>query len=217
MGVVLGAEGSTMGVVLGAAGSTHLVKILTFVLALASVATTVPVAPSRNQTDAIPSVSEAAELSSTASLDTYDVASTGDNRNAMVDFRLFDFTEEELSTAEVDQSESDDAEPSSNDRLHVAIAADTAPEGRSGKLPYKRFPPCYVKCFDSEGIDAKTWPAIGDIRDLSTHEFCHSQAVWVARWALDHLNWCVHGECSRQDNKNGGRVYYDLCGKGFWD
>ncbi|KAF2993916.1 hypothetical protein E8E14_002163 [Neopestalotiopsis sp. 37M] len=178
------------------------IKVLTFVLALASVATAAPVAPSRNQTDLVPSAPEAAApsnpvnsvrpsdpvssitpsdpVSSITPSDpvsgitpsdpvngiTPNVASIGDNKNLMVDFTVFDFTEEELSTAEIDQSESDDAQPSSNNRLHAAVAADPAAEGRPGKIPYKRFPPCYIKCFDSEGIDSKTDSAIGDIPNI---------------------------------------------------
>ncbi|KAI0176818.1 hypothetical protein BJ166DRAFT_490704 [Pestalotiopsis sp. NC0098] len=47
--------------------------------------------------------------------------------------------------------------------------------GRRGKIPYRKFPKCYVDCFDSEGVTSKTSMFIGDIRDLTTYEFCHSQ------------------------------------------
>ncbi|KAF7515413.1 hypothetical protein G7054_g14590 [Neopestalotiopsis clavispora] len=194
------------------------IKILTSVLALASVATAAPVAPSRIQTGVIPSVSETAGPSSTASLDAYNVTSTSGNKSAMVNFTVFDFTEEEVSAAEIDQPESDDAEPSSNNRLHVAVAADAAAAGRSGKLPYKRFPPCYVKCFDSEGIDAKTWPAIGDIRDLTTEEFCHTQIAWTGLWVQQHLRWCTDVECKSCSNTchhDAGKSYNDLCGRPY--
>lgn len=68
-------------------------------------------------------------------------------------------------------------------------------EGRPGKIPYRRFPKCYADCFDSEGTDDKTWPAIGDIRDLTTDEFCHQHWTWVGIWFKDHLQFCTSGQC----------------------
>ncbi|KAI1847582.1 hypothetical protein JX266_006434 [Neoarthrinium moseri] len=94
-------------------------------------------------------------------------------------------------------------------------------EGRPGKIPYRRFPKCYVECFDSEGTDDKTWPAIGDIRDLTTHEFCHSQWVWVGNWMLEHLQFCVAGypgstgrceHCRPQCHQEAKKVMDSLCG-----
>ncbi|KAI0177415.1 hypothetical protein BJ166DRAFT_491257 [Pestalotiopsis sp. NC0098] len=88
--------------------------------------------------------------------------------------------------------------------------------GRPGKFPYRRFPPCFVDCFDSEGIDSKTWPAIGDIRDLTTDEFCRTQQTWVMGWVIDHLQFCVRGacaDCRRPCNQQARDTWTDICGK----
>ncbi|KAK9418692.1 hypothetical protein SUNI508_07712 [Seiridium unicorne] len=89
-------------------------------------------------------------------------------------------------------------------------------EGRPGKVPYRRFPQCYVDCFDSEGTDDKTWPAIGDIRDLTTEEFCHTQWTWVGTWFKEHLQFCTGGacaHCSPQCNEDAKTYFDSLCGR----
>ncbi|KAF7539489.1 hypothetical protein G7054_g2100 [Neopestalotiopsis clavispora] len=103
-------------------------------------------------------------------------------------------------------------------RRHLAAAAED--EGRPGKVPYRRFPECYVKCFDSEGVTSKTSMFIGDIRDLTVHEFCVSQDGWVGGWIYDYLLPCVRGGCDHCDPECGiasGKVYEGICGHSFWD
>ncbi|KAK6072182.1 hypothetical protein SCUP515_07514 [Seiridium cupressi] len=86
--------------------------------------------------------------------------------------------------------------------------------GRPGKVPYRKSPKCYVDCFDSESTDDKTWPAIGDIRDLTTYEFCHSQYTWVGTWFKEHLQFCTGSACaycSPQCNHDAKAVFDSIC------
>lgn len=81
----------------------------------------------------------------------------------------------------------DDVEPSPI--LNVRLENSKVPGG----YPYRELPKCYVECSDSEG--SKTWPAIGDVRDISKDEFCHKHWAWVDAWITEHLQFCVAGGC----------------------
>ncbi|KAI1073659.1 hypothetical protein F5B20DRAFT_566357, partial [Whalleya microplaca] len=35
----------------------------------------------------------------------------------------------------------------------------------------------------------------GDVREMTTHEFCHSKWFYVGNWLFDHLQWCVQDAC----------------------
>ncbi|KAH6656880.1 hypothetical protein BKA67DRAFT_655185 [Truncatella angustata] len=110
-----------------------------------------------------------------------------------------------------------DVQPAPSFRRADVIAdemRDGTGDGRPGKVPYRKLPPCYVKCFDSEG--QKTWPAIGDVRDLTADEFCHSQWTWSGNWIKEHLQFCVAGECDscpRHCYDPAKKWFDDVCGR----
>ncbi|ETS75838.1 hypothetical protein PFICI_12782 [Pestalotiopsis fici W106-1] len=175
----------------------QVIKFFTSILAVASVAIAAPVAPYKNQTKSALSTTE--DTSSSIITASATASAAINNDDAAFEFfgisapiPLLNITNLHMEAA-AETKEDNSLEQHNANRLHMAVAA-TLEEGRPGKIPYRRFPQCYIDCFDSEGIDSKTWPAIGDIRDLTTHEFCYSQHMWVANWFLEHLQFCV-GAC----------------------
>ncbi|ETS78819.1 hypothetical protein PFICI_08672 [Pestalotiopsis fici W106-1] len=179
----------------------QIIKLLASSLAVAGITTASPVAQDRNHT-----------LSCAMTQD------DSNHHNNKTLFQLFGrsaavpFNSTDMQQHVVNQTESTVTGQESHKR-HMAAASEA--EGRPGKVPYRKFPPCYVKCFDSESITSKTSMFIGDIRDLTTYEFCESQAGWVGTWIFDHLQYCVHGECSHcvpGCGKDSGKVYEEICG-----
>lgn len=160
----------------------QIIQLVTSVLAVAGMVTAAPTAPYLNQT----------KLS---------LAMTQGNTNNANFFLMSVPSSPAVVSTDAQKPPVNDTEPEPAEdnsgvaKRHEHQNAKTEEEGRIGKLPYKKFPPCYVSCFDSEGVDSKTWPAIGDIRDLTTYEFCESQAMWVGAWFVEHLQFCIHGSC----------------------
>ncbi|KAK6189417.1 hypothetical protein LQW54_013290 [Pestalotiopsis sp. IQ-011] len=186
----------------------QIIKQVITVLAVAGMVTATPFAPYLNQT----------KLS---------LAMTQGNTNNADFFLMSVSSPSAVVSADAQKRQVNDTEPepepaadnSSVAKRHEHQNAKTEEEGRIGKLPYRKFPPCYVSCFDSEGVDSKTWPAIGDIRDLTTYEFCESQAMWVGAWFFEHLRFCIHGSCKDclyDCGMASGKVYNELCGRDFW-
>lgn len=192
----------------------QIIKLVTAILAVAGMANAAPTAPYLNQTK----LSLAMTQGNTNNADFFLMSTSSLAASAILST---DAQERPVNDTETAPAAEEDSAEHTNTAVkrHEHVNARTKEEGRIGKLPYKRFPPCYVSCFDSEGIDSKTWPAIGDIRDLTTYEFCESQAMWVARWMFEHLRFCIHGSCSNclyDCGMESGKVYNELCGRDFW-
>lgn len=211
----------------------QIIKLVTAVLAVAGMANAAPTAPYLNQTKLRLAMTQGNTnnadffLMSTSSLAAAAIVSTDAQERPVNDTEpaaaivSTDAQKRPVNDTEPAPAAEEDSAEHTNSAVkrHEHVNARTEEEGRIGKLPYKRFPPCYVSCFDSEGIDSKTWPAIGDIRDLTTYEFCESQAMWVARWMFEHLRFCIHGSCSNclyDCGMESGKVYNELCGRDFW-
>ncbi|RYP35028.1 hypothetical protein DL767_004009 [Monosporascus sp. MG133] len=64
---------------------------------------------------------------------------------------------------------------------------------REGKVPLWKLPPCYQKCIVQTG--SQTWNNIGDVRDLSTYDFCQGKSIWVDNWIYHALQDCVGTSC----------------------
>ncbi|RYP90474.1 hypothetical protein DL770_003385 [Monosporascus sp. CRB-9-2] len=64
---------------------------------------------------------------------------------------------------------------------------------REGKVPLWKLPPCYQKCVVQTG--SQTWNNIGDVRDLSTYDFCQGKSIWVDNWIYHALKDCVGPSC----------------------
>ncbi|RYP57075.1 hypothetical protein DL769_009708 [Monosporascus sp. CRB-8-3] len=64
---------------------------------------------------------------------------------------------------------------------------------REGKVPLWKLPPCYQKCVVQTG--SQTWGHIGDVRDLSTYDFCQGKSIWVDNWIYHALQDCVGPSC----------------------
>lgn len=179
----------------------QIIKFVVSSLAAASTATASPVAQDRNQT-----LASAIRQGSNS------------NNSNKTHFQLFgrSFTapfsnSTYMQQHGVDQTESGLAEQ----KTHRWQAKEDGNWGRPGKVPYRKFPKCYSDCFDSKGVTSKTSMFVGDIRDLTTHEFCHSQQGWVGEWMLDHLDDCVRGACAYchpRCDRESGRVYEHICG-----
>lgn len=197
-------------------------KLLNSVLAVTSLVMAVPVARNSNHTGA--SLSTTVDRALVASGGSHSSSILGDDDDDDNNkFQIFGTSYTGtfpnitvLNREVVDELDMTPQEDHTADRLHVAVGS--TEEGRPGKLPYKRFPPCYAKCFDSEGIESKTSGLIGDIRDLTTEEFCRTKIWWTGLWFLRHLQWCTKGECkscSKTCHHDAGKTYYELCGRSF--
>lgn len=176
----------------------QIIKFIAFSLAAANTAAASPVAQDRNQT--LSSAITQGSNSNNAHFQLF-------GRSFTAPFSNSTYMQQHV----VDQMESGLAEQKS----HRRQAEEDGKWGRRGKVPYRKFPKCYADCFGSEGVTSKTSMFIGDIRDLTTDEFCHSQQGRVGTWIFDHLTWCVdracaycHPDCDRES----GRVYEHICG-----
>ncbi|KAI1405029.1 hypothetical protein F4819DRAFT_483026 [Hypoxylon fuscum] len=61
-------------------------------------------------------------------------------------------------------------------------------------LPWQELPKCYQDCFNSQCCNG--WPMLGDVRNLTIHEWCHSKWIPAQNWVADHLQWCVKDACA---------------------
>lgn len=67
--------------------------------------------------------------------------------------------------------------------------------GRKGKVPLHELPCCYQKCMIDNCCNAMIGGP-GDIRELTTEEFCRTKWFYVGNWMLDHLSFCVKDLCA---------------------
>ncbi|RYP24977.1 hypothetical protein DL765_000205 [Monosporascus sp. GIB2] len=64
---------------------------------------------------------------------------------------------------------------------------------REGKVPLWKLPPCYQKCVAQTAT--QTWGNLGDVRDLSTYDFCQGKWFWVDNWIYHAFQDCVGPSC----------------------
>lgn len=64
---------------------------------------------------------------------------------------------------------------------------------KEGKVPFWDLPLCYQTCVNEKAWD--TWGRIGDIRELTINEYCHTKWVWTDRWLYNSLHFCTKQEC----------------------
>ncbi|RYO80940.1 hypothetical protein DL766_007503 [Monosporascus sp. MC13-8B] len=64
---------------------------------------------------------------------------------------------------------------------------------REGKVPLWKLPPCYQKCVVQTAT--QTWGNLGDVRDLSTYDFCQGKWFWVDNWIYHAFQDCVGPSC----------------------
>lgn len=67
--------------------------------------------------------------------------------------------------------------------------------GRPGKVPLHELPHCYQRCMIDNCCNAMVGGP-GDIRELTTEEFCHTKWFYVGLWIFDHLSFCLDDVCA---------------------
>ncbi|OTA99741.1 hypothetical protein M426DRAFT_16135 [Hypoxylon sp. CI-4A] len=83
------------------------------------------------------------------------------------------------------------------------------------QVPWWNLNLCYVKCFASECCNG--WPGLGDVRNLTVHEWCHSKWMAVEKWILNHLQFCVKHSCKHcrpECREQSDRWQREMCGEG---
>ncbi|KAI1333552.1 hypothetical protein F5Y15DRAFT_341796 [Xylariaceae sp. FL0016] len=77
--------------------------------------------------------------------------------------------------------------------LDVGIALNASYiEEIDGRVPLWTLPECYHHCIDDNAYNCL---GIGDIRKLTTDQFCWQHRIEVETWMIDHLGWCVMDSC----------------------
>ncbi|KAI1809021.1 hypothetical protein GGS20DRAFT_573910 [Poronia punctata] len=77
--------------------------------------------------------------------------------------------------------------PQQNGKNNIKMASD-----KEDKIPIWELPDCYQKCMDKNRHHASF---VGDVYDLSTHDFCWKYQFTIEEWMLDWLVPCVGRKC----------------------
>ncbi|KAI1775892.1 hypothetical protein F4818DRAFT_441168 [Hypoxylon cercidicola] len=75
----------------------------------------------------------------------------------------------------------------------VSLATTMSPHGPKDTLPWQELPQCYQDCISANCCNG--WPGLGDVRNLTVHQWCHSKWIPVQNWIADHLQWCIKDAC----------------------
>ena len=63
------------------------------------------------------------------------------------------------------------------------------------KVPIDELPPCYYKCMVDNCCNMMLGGP-GDVRQMTTYEFCHSKWFYVGNWLYDTVQDCIIDECA---------------------
>ncbi|XXG95262.1 glycoside hydrolase 3 [Hypoxylon texense] len=75
----------------------------------------------------------------------------------------------------------------------MSLAKTDPRHGPNDKVPWQELPQCYQDCISANCCNG--WPGLGDVRNLTVHQWCHSKWIPVQNWMHDHLQWCIKDAC----------------------
>ncbi|KAK7751435.1 hypothetical protein SLS62_006691 [Diatrype stigma] len=67
--------------------------------------------------------------------------------------------------------------------------------GKPGKVPLHKLPLCYQRCFIDDCCGKMMLGGPGDVRQLTTREFCDTKWIYVGDLILQHVGRCAVDHC----------------------